>query len=340
MKFVVYGAEKRLGLLHTDQVCDIAGMTAKYLQEKQNELQPLHMAAALTPADLEAYIEGGERALDMTRKAVEYLFGSAGSRAGVDGEKITFDADKMRLHAPKPARGRVGFCGGNFPAHAAALAVNRGRDEKLVEDPRARVRARGFWGSWKIERDAQGPDGRVKYPNGVTRFDYEGELAIVLGKKIKNVKQAEARKAIWGVTLFTDWSARDFTPNPMNLNFARGKNFDNCYSLGPCIVVDELDAYDVDVETYVNGGKRQGFNTKEMAFSFGEFLEHLTFGLTMYPGDILASGTGPGTAMDSSKKDANGKVLPDLFLKPGDVVEVKSPKIGVLKSTILPADPA
>ncbi len=340
MKFVVYGAERRLGLLHAGQVCDVAGMTAKYLREKQNEPQPLPMADALTPPDLEAFIEGGDRALDTTRKAVEHLFGAAGSRAGVDGETITFDAGSTRLHAPRPARGRVGFCGGNFPAHAAAMAVNRGRDETPAEDPRAMVRKRGFWGSWKIERDAQGPDGVVKYPNGVTRFDYEGELAIVLGKKIKNVKEAEARKAIWGVTLFTDWSARDFPPNAMNLNFARGKNFDNCYSLGPCIVVDELDAYNVDIETFVNGSRRQAFNTRDMAFTFGEFLEHLTFGLTLYPGDILASGTGPGTAMDSSKKDANGKVLPDLFLQPGDTVEVKSPGIGVLRSTIAPMDPA
>ena len=220
------------------------------------------------------------------------------------------------------------------------MAVNRGRDEKPAEDPKKMVRERGFWGSWKIEREAQGPNGKVKYPNGVTRFDYEGELAIVIGKQIKNIKEKDAKAAIWGVTLFTDWSARDFPPNKMNLNFARGKNFDNCYSLGPCIVVGELDAYNIQVETYVNGGRRQNFNTSEMAFSFGEFLEHLTFGLTMYPGDILASGTGPGTAMDSSKKDADGKVLPDLFLKPGDTVEVKSPGIGVLKSTILPADPA
>jgi acylpyruvate hydrolase len=90
-------------------------------------------------------------------------------------------------------------------------------------------------------------------------------LAIILGKRIKNANQEDAAKAIWGVTLFADWSARDFAPNAMNLNFARGKNFDNCYSLGPCIVVDELDAFNAPVETFVNNEKRQSFNTSDMA---------------------------------------------------------------------------
>ena len=116
MKFVVYGADRRVGLLHNSHVCDVTAMTAKYLHEREDERQPLAMAAALTPSDLEAFIEGGDRALDYTRKAVEYLFGSAATQIGVAGEEIISEADKIRLHAPKPARGRVAFCGGNFPA--------------------------------------------------------------------------------------------------------------------------------------------------------------------------------------------------------------------------------
>jgi 2-keto-4-pentenoate hydratase/2-oxohepta-3-ene-1,7-dioic acid hydratase in catechol pathway len=298
------------------------------------------LAEALTPSDLESFIEAGERALHETQKAMDHLFGVAGERTGIDGETLVFDAASTRIHAPKPRRGRVAFCGGNFPAHAAAMASQRGGalGEQAL-DPRAQVRARGFWGSWKIEREAQGPDGQVIYPNGVTRFDYEGELAIVLGRRIKNVKAADAPKAIWGVTLFTDWSARDYAEPAATLNFAKRKNFDTCYSLGPCIVVGELDAYDTPVETFVNGERRQSFSTRDMAFSFGEFMEYLSHGLTLYPGDIIASGTGPGTAMDSSRKGEDGKVLPDLFLKPGDSVEVRSPNIGVLRSKILPADP-
>ena len=138
MKFVVFGAHKRVGLWHGDEIRDVAGLTAKYLREKQNEKQPLPMADALTPPDLEAFIEGGDRALDTVRKAQEYLFGGAASKAGVDGEKITFDARTMNLYAPKPRRGRVAFCGGNFPAHSAGMAVNRG--DAAASRPRTGIR--------------------------------------------------------------------------------------------------------------------------------------------------------------------------------------------------------
>jgi 2-keto-4-pentenoate hydratase/2-oxohepta-3-ene-1,7-dioic acid hydratase in catechol pathway len=340
MRFVVYGPHRRLGVLHEGAVVDASGAVAKFLAEQRNEVHALAMAQALAPSDLESFIEGGSRALDTTRDALDYLFGGAADDIGCDGEALVLVADEVPIHAPKPRRGRVAFCGGNFPAHAAAMAAQNNRQlGEAALDPRAQVRARGFWGSWKIERDAAGPDGRIRYPNGTTRFDYEGELAIVLGKQIKNAKAETARDAIWGITLFTDWSARDYPENPASLNFAKRKNFDDCYSLGPCIVVGEYDEREIDIETWVNDERRQSFNTRDMAYSFGEYLQFLSHGLTLYPGDIIASGTGRGTAMDSSKKGEDGKVAPDLFLQAGDRVEVKSPQIGSLRSTILAADP-
>ncbi len=340
MRFVVYGSQQRLGVLHEGAVVDVSGAVAKHLAEKHGEPNPVIMAEAIAPSDLESFIEGGDRALEAVRAALDYLFDGAADDIGCEGEELVLPAEEIYLHAPKPRSGRVAFCGGNFPAHAAAMASQNGRELGAPAlDPREQVRARGFWGSWKIDRDAVGPDGEVIYPNGVTRFDYEGELAIVLGRRIKNIKAEDARSAIWGITLFTDWSARDYPENPASLNFAKRKNFDNCYSLGPCIVVGEFDERNIDIETWVNDEQRQSFNTKDMAYSFGEYLQFLSHGLTLYPGDIIASGTGRGTAMDSSKKGDDGKVAPDLFLKPGDRVEIRSPQIGSLRSSILPSDP-
>ncbi|HEY3063505.1 MAG TPA: fumarylacetoacetate hydrolase family protein, partial [Chloroflexota bacterium] len=107
-------------------------------------------------------------------------------------------------------------------------------------------------------------------------------------------------------------------------------------SLGPCIVTaDEVDPADVDVELRVNGQVRQHYNTREMTFSFGEFLEHLSRDFTFQPGDLLAGGTGAGTAMDASRPGADGQTPLDLFLKANDQVEVTSPQIGTLRHTIV-----
>ena len=335
MKLVVYGPAKRIGVVRGDDAVDASLAFAKFLHERKNEPNALAFAEALVPPDLEHFIEGGKRTLDHTQEAVDYLFGAASDRNGLGGEPLARKVSELRLRAPRAARARVAFAGGNFAAHSAAMAINRGRaDAGSTANPRDR----GMWGSWKIDRDAVDPDGTVIYPSRVTQFDYEGECAIILGKRGKNIRAADARSYIWGVTLFIDWSARDFPEKPAPLKFNRGKNFDNCHSMGPSIVVGELDPANIDIETFVNGGRRQSFSTRDMTFSYEEYIEYLSQDLTLYPGDAIASGTGPGTAMDSSKKLDDGSISPELFLKPGDRVEVKNPILGTLSATIAPPD--
>jgi 2-keto-4-pentenoate hydratase/2-oxohepta-3-ene-1,7-dioic acid hydratase in catechol pathway len=108
------------------------------------------------------------------------------------------------------------------------------------------------------------------------------------------------------------------------------KNFDTSVSLGPCIVVGEVDPQAIQVQTRVNGEVRQDYNSAEMTFSFAEFIEFLSRDFTFEPGDLLAAGTGAGTAMDSSKPGDER-----LFLKPGDTVEVSSPQVGSLTNVVV-----
>ena len=167
-------------------------------------------------------------------------------------------------------------------------------------------------------------------------LDYEGEVAIVLGKQGKDVRAHDAKDLVWGVTLLGDWSIRSPREPEGPLKFGMAKNFDQSCSLGPCIVVGELDPSDIDVETWVNGERRQRFNTRDMVFSFWEYIEYLSRDLTLYPGDILSGGTAAGTAADSSPRLPDGQFAPERFLKPGDVVEIGSPHIGTLRARIVP----
>jgi acylpyruvate hydrolase len=99
--------------------------------------------------------------------------------------------------------------------------------------------------------------------------------------------------------------------------------------------VNETDPTNVDLETLVNGERRQRFNTHDMVFTFGEYLEYLSRDFTLYPGDIISGGTAAGTAADSSELLPDGSSAPELFLRPGDVVEMKSPAIGSLRTRVV-----
>ncbi len=156
----------------------------------------------------------------------------------------------------------------------------------------------------------------------------------MIGKRGKDIRADELPDYLWGVTLFQDYSVRDgFRKGAMQ--YKLDKNFDASYGVGPCIVVGEpIDIDHTPIETYVNGKQRQSFNTKDMIFTFAESLEFLSRDLTFFPGDIISGGTARGTAMDSSPV-VNGVFAPELFLHIGDVIEARSPAIGILRNHIV-----
>ena len=338
MKIVVYGPDKRTGVLRDGQVVDIAGAYAKYLKEKKDERNPAEAAEAGAPSDLLRLIEGGKEAIDHVSQALNHLFGSVEDRNGARGEPILFDASKVKLHAPRPSGARVACAGGNFADHAAAMAersARLGQMQAFSGDHREFIRKGGIWGFWKVDRESTGQDGEVQYPARAKRLDYEGEIAIVLGKEGKDVHAGNIKDYIWGTTLLGDWSIR-MAVEGGPLKFAMQKNFDGSCSIGPCICVDEdVDPLAGDVETWVNGELRQKFNTKDMVFTFGEYLEHLSKDFTFYPGDMIASGTAKGTAADSSPLLPDNTPSDEKFLHAGDTVEIKNPVIGTLRTKIV-----
>jgi acylpyruvate hydrolase len=292
VKVVVYGPDLRVGALVDDEVIDLA-------------------------PDLGAFIAAGEPALAVARQRVA-------ARAAV------LDAATVRIHPPLVPGARVACIAANFAACVAALRKKRSPDPDFSPDVAAiaqGMREGGLQGFWKVTRPA-GPGDDVIHPARTTRLDYESELAIVIGKGGKNIRAADVLDHVWGVTLFQDWSARDGIKNPAQ-QFRLEKNFDGSFSIGPCVVAGGVDIDDVPIETYVNGERRQSFNTRDMVFSFAECVEFLSRDFTLEPGDVISGGTGAGTCGDST---------PERFLAPGDVVEIRSPEIGVLRNRIVAAE--
>jgi 2-keto-4-pentenoate hydratase/2-oxohepta-3-ene-1,7-dioic acid hydratase in catechol pathway len=326
VKIVVFGPEKRVGVWTGDFVVDLARASAA---------NPGVVDATL-PRDLLGLIEGGAQALADAGRIVETVMSAAPGTRAANGVHAVAD---VTLHAPQVPGARVACAGGNFADHMAAMAKRSGRadfDTSSMEAVAKHVRSRGIWGFWKVGRDAAGPGAGIMYPSRTKRLDYEGELAIVLGKPAKDAKAADIASYVWGVTLFGDWSIRDQNEGTATFKFAMAKNFDGSYSVGPCIVVNEgIDPANVDIETYVNGDRRQHFNTRDMVISFGEYLEYLSTDLTLQPGDMISGGTAAGTAADSSERSVEGVAFPERFLKAGDSVEMISPAIGTLAARIV-----
>src|SRR6185312_11413317 len=161
-------------------------------------------------------LEGGKIA-DLSRAYAKYLRERR-------GESVVFAADAVQIHAPRPKGTRMACAGSNFTTHRERMTRRSGRD----------VKPPFIWGFWKIPHEGVPPDGDVIYPARCDRLDYEGELAVVLGKTGKDWRPGDLKDFVWGVTLFCDWSIRSPREPLGPMNFAAPKNFDTSYSLGPC----------------------------------------------------------------------------------------------------------
>ena len=160
-----------------------------------------------------------------------------------------------------------------------------------------------------------GPEDPILYPKVATRVDYEGELAVVIKDKTKDVSEQEALRHVLGYTCFNDVTERSVSKQLGQLT--RAKGFDTFAAFGPCIET-ELDPTDATVETYLNGRSVQNGNTGDMRFSVAYLIHYISQCMTLLPGDIISTGTPKG-------------VSPML---PGDVVEVRIEGIGTLRNTV------
>jgi acylpyruvate hydrolase len=336
MKIVVFGPERRVGALVGERVIDLNRGMARQLEER-GESRAEEQAAVRLPSRLLAFIESGAPGLENAQRVIDQFAGITPSddRGAL---QVVHNANDVKLHAPWPER-RIACVGGNYAAHLAGMWANRlGKTDVSMEQITEEAKKAGQWGFWKVPAEVAGPSDTIPFPKRVTYFDYEGEVAIVIGKRGKNIPAAKIRDYVWGVTLFHDWSIRDGGGTDRAVSYNLQKNFDGAVSMGPCIVVGELDHQDVDAETRVNGVVRQSYNTKEMIWNFADVLEYLSQDFTFVPGDVIAGGTSAGTAADKSRRGPDGKRPLDLFLKIGDTVEVSSSKIGALSNKIVASE--
>jgi 2-keto-4-pentenoate hydratase/2-oxohepta-3-ene-1,7-dioic acid hydratase in catechol pathway len=223
-----------------------------------------------------------------------------------------------QLLAPLPQPLRNLFCvGRNYHAHARELRDSVFKDNAKAVD------------SWpivftKVPQTVIGPGDTVRLPGaGVSvQIDYEAELALVIGRGGRNIPRAQALSHVFGYTIVNDVTARDVQMR--HAQWDLGKSFDSFCPMGPWLVTaDELDGTDTRVRCWVNGQPRQDARTTDLIFDIPTLIETCSRGITLLPGDVIATGTPAGVGMGLS---------PPQWLRHGDVVRIEIDGLGVLEN--------
>ncbi|MBJ7379762.1 MAG: fumarylacetoacetate hydrolase family protein [Polynucleobacter sp.] len=238
----------------------------------------------------------------------------------------THDLKNVNLLAPVPRPRRNILCvGKNYYDHAKEFGTS-GYDsstakpgDEIPKDPIIFT---------KPPETVIGPNAPIVIPTKVSRdIDYEVELTVVIGKGGKGIRKADALKHVWAYTIINDVTARDWQQR--HKQWFLGKSFDTFCPMGPWVVTrDELNENDMSVQCWVNGELRQNSNSKDLIFDVPTLIETISAGITLYPGDIIATGTPAGVGLGFK---------PPKFLKGGDVVRLEIGGIGVLENPLVEA---
>lgn len=312
MRFVTFTRknQQRLGLLGPqDQIIDLAEVNRRYLKGGN----PPFLGS------LQTFIEAGGKALQVARKAEKYVAG----KSPEEQKKLTqvgalLKLTQARLDAPIPCpRKNVVMLGINYREHVDEGAKARQMEIKYPEYP-------VFF--TKPATSVIGHMGKVVHHKATDRLDWEVELAVVMGRKGRDIPKEKAYDYVFGYTVCLDMTARDL--QRIHGQWFKGKSLDTFCPIGPWVVHKSAlpDPQQVRLVCRVNGEVMQDGNTRDMIFDIATTIESLSKGMTLEPGDIISTGTPSGVGFAR---------VPPVFLKPGDKVEGEVEGIGILEVAIV-----
>jgi 2-keto-4-pentenoate hydratase/2-oxohepta-3-ene-1,7-dioic acid hydratase in catechol pathway len=253
--------------------------------------------AGSVPNTMLALLEDGDRAM-------------AGARSAIATAR-RIPLTKVRLEAPIARPPKILAVGLNYRAHA---------EECGMPIPTVPVIFN------KQSTSASGPFDVVHRPPESKQIDYEGELAVVIGKRCRRVLAADARSVVAGYAVANDVSVRDWQIRVPTMTM--GKSWDTHCPFGPWITTtDEVaDPHRLDLKTWVNGELRQNANTSDLIFDSDAIIEHLSTAFTLEPGDVIVTGTPSGVGLFMN---------PQSWLKDGDVVRIEIAGLGTIENRVI-----
>ena len=311
MRFVTFTRknEQRVGLMEpNDQVIDLAEVNRRYLKGGN---QPFL-------ASMQAFIEAGNKAVQVARQAQKYVAGkNPDEQKKLVAAGALLKANQVKLIAPIPEpKKNVVMLGVNYREHVDEGAKARSLEIKYPEHP-------VFF--TKPATSVIGHLGKVVHHKATERLDWEVELAVVLGKRGRDIPKEKAYDYVFGYTVCLDMTARDL--QRIHGQWFKGKSLDTFCPIGPWIVHKSAlpDPQQVRLICRVNGEVMQDGNTRDMIFDIPTTIESLSRGMTLEAGDIISTGTPSGVGFAR---------VPPVFLKAGDKVEGEVERVGTLEVTI------
>lgn len=294
---------QRIGLLQGEVVLDIAGLARLSWESGERPI---------------SWLIGTNRILDIVSRGAEALveietFINRAESQGLVGTSVKFSLDAIDF-LPAIDPGKILAIGRNYVDHAI---------EGGAEPPKAPLLFN------KLPNALSAHNAPIVLPAISKQVDYEAELAVVIGRRTRRVSEAEALDHVFGYCLINDVSARDLQFG--DGQWTRGKSLDTFAPLGPFITTrDEIaDVQSLKIEGILNGKVMQSSNTAKMIFKVAYLVSYLSQGITLEPGDVIASGTPDGVGIFRE---------PPVLLQAGDVFEVKIEKLGTLRNPVIAAE--
>src|SRR3712207_2437010 len=289
------GDNPRLGVKTARGVIDVAAAQAA-----------LGQGEGSLPQTVQALIAGGEPA----RSAIADLVARAEAEDG-NGSTWLRDEASLTLGPAVPNPGKIVCVGLNYRKHAEETGAAIPTSPVLFS---------------KYQNTIAAPDEDIPLTDAATQYDYEVELAVVMGKTAKNVSAADALSTVFGYSTANDLSARDLQNRTSQ--WMLGKTMDKFMPIGPYLVTaDEVpDPQHFAIRTWLNGELRQDSNTDDMIFPVAELIAYISRHFTLEPGDVIITGTPEGVILGMDEKR---------WMVPGDVVEVEVEGLGKLRNRMV-----
>lgn len=289
-----HGLQTRLGVVTSRGVLDLAAAAAP----------------SAFPRTIEELLADSETGLLRIRAAVETAM-EAGEKAGQGGAHLFYSESELRFAPPVPRPDKIICIGHNYYDHI------REQNARVPEAPMLFAK----WPNALIPTGAP-----IILPGGTDQVDYEAELAVIIGKRAKGVKAENALDVVLGYSIMNDVSARDY--QAADRQWSRAKSQDSFGPFGPYLVTkDEIpDVQQLKIRCEVSGEVLQDSNTSEMVFTVAKLIEFISEGITLEPGDVIATGTPDGVGRFRN---------PQRYLRPGDEVAITIEGLGTLRNPVI-----